>query len=281
MARIVVVTHEFDIFAWRERFWKPRGSFYLLFHVLEALKSMGHSWRISAGPRAPAADAVILHVNATLVPEDYPALAERYRVAINFQTGDISKRRGNTGLLLKRGDNWSGRVIVKTDLNFFGRPEARINAVAEARGRPRPFPAAPNVDVYPILDSIALVPDAVWDNDRLVVQRFLPETDPDGYALRTWVFAGSRGRCNRHVSPAPIVKADQVVSRRPAEVPDAIRAERERLGFDFGKFDFVVHEGEAILLDANRTPGTAPTLDQYMSEGARNLAEGLVGLIER
>jgi hypothetical protein len=47
------------------------------------------------------------------------------------------------------------------------------------------------------------------------------------------------------------------------------------------KFDFVVHEGEAILLDANRTPGTAPTLDQYMCDGARNLAEGLAALIER
>jgi hypothetical protein len=281
MARILVVTHEFDIFAERERFWKPRASFYLLFHVLEALKSMGHSWRISAGPCARAADAAILHVNATRVPKDYLALAERYRVAINFRTGDISKRRVNTGLLLSRGDNWSGRVIVKTDLNFLGRPEARINATAEARRRPRPFPAPPNVDVYPILDSIAQVPDAVWDDEGLVVQRFLPETDPDGYALRTWVFAGSRGRCNRHVSPVPVVKADQVVSRQPAEVPDAIRAERERLGFDFGKFDFVVHEGEAILLDANRTPGTAPMLDQYMSDGARNLAEGLAALIER
>lgn len=281
MARFLVVTHEFDTFAERERFWKPRASFYLLFHVLNALNSMGHSWRISAGPRAPAADAAILHVDATRVPKDYLALADQYRVAINFRTGDISKRRVNAGVLLSKGDNWSGRVIVKTDLNFQGQSEARINAMAEARRRGRPFPASPNVDVYPILNSIAEVPDAVWDDEGLVVQRFLPETDPDGYAVRTWVFAGSRGRCNRHVSPLPIVKADQVVSRRPADVPDAIRAERERLGFDFGKFDFVVHEGEAILLDANRTPGTAPNLDQYMKDGARNLAEGFAALLER
>ena len=38
-----------------------------------------------------------------------------------------------------------------------------------------------------------------------------------------------------------------------------------------------MHEGEPILLDANRTPGMSPTLTQYMKDGARNLAEGLAG----
>jgi hypothetical protein len=42
-----------------------------------------------------------------------------------------------------------------------------------------------------------------------------------------------------------------------------------------------MHEGEPILLDANRTPGMSPTLTQYMKDGARNLAEGLAGLIDR
>ncbi len=122
--------------------------------------------------------------------------------------------------------------------------------------------------------------DAVWDDESKVVQRFLPEIDPEGYALRTWVFAGARERCTRHVSRFPIVKADQVVSRR---LPRCLRneAERARLGFDFGKFDFVVRQGEAILLDANRTPGLSPTLSQFIKDGARNLAEGLAALIAR
>jgi hypothetical protein len=29
---------------------------------------------------------------------------------------------------------------------------------------------------------------------------------------------------------------------------------REALGFDYGKFDYVEHDGEPILLDANKTP---------------------------
>ena len=31
---------------------------------------------------------------------------------------------------------------------------------------------------------------------------------------------------------------------------------RRDLGFDYGKFDYVIHEGRAILLDANSTPGS-------------------------
>jgi hypothetical protein len=38
------------------------------------------------------------------------------------------------------------------------------------------------------------------------------------------------------------------------EVPNKLRLERQRLGFDFGKFDYVLENGVAQLLDANATP---------------------------
>jgi hypothetical protein len=278
MARFLVVTHEFDSFATRERFWKPRTSDYLLFHALEVLNAMGHTWRVSAGRRRECADAAILHVDATRVSEEYLALADHYPVAINFGASDISKRRIGSGLL-SRGEPWDGPVIVKSDLNFGGWPEAAINAGAAARGRPLPFPEIPVVNRYPILERVGDVPEEVWSDPNMVVQRFLPEIDPEGYALRTWVFAGPRGRCTRHVSTDPIVKADRVVNRRPVEVPPELIVERERLGFDFGKFDFVMRDGRAILLDANRTPGMSPNLAQYIKEGIRNIAEGLAAFV--
>jgi hypothetical protein len=38
--------------------------------------------------------------------------------------------------------------------------------------------------------------------------------------------------------------------------PDpAIVSIREELGADFGKFDYVMHDGRAVLIDANKTPG--------------------------
>jgi len=42
---------------------------------------------------------------------------------------------------------------------------------------------------------------------------------------------------------------------------------RRKLGFDYGKFDYVVHEGRAHLLDANRTPGA-------LQDGKLNLVIG-------
>lgn len=62
-------------------------------------------------------------------------------------------------------------------------------------------------------------------------------------------------------------------------MPPELRAERERLDFDFGKFDFVVHEGEPLLLDANRTPGMAQAIQPLIAKGAPNLAEGLNALL--
>jgi len=278
MALFVVVTHEYDVFALRLGYGRPAVSGYLLFHALRALNEMGHSWRVSAGPDAGSADAAILHVDATHVPEAYLALASRYPVAINFRAGDISKRRIGKGLL-RRGDDWPGPVIVKTDLNCHGRPEAVANARAAQAGRPAPYAEVVKFDDYPIIASLAEVPDSVWDDERLIVQRFLPERDSEGYALRVWIFAGGRERCSRLVSPDPIVKADNVVSRRLVDVPPELRAERERLGFDFGKFDFVVHEGEPILLDVNRTPGMSPKLADVIKEGARNLAHGFAEMV--
>ena len=59
----------------------------------------------------------------------------------------------------------------------------------------------------------------------------------------------------RLVSSRPIVKAANIVRRDyDLPIPDKLRAMREELGFDYGKFDYVVADGEVALLDANRTP---------------------------
>jgi hypothetical protein len=90
---------------------------------------------------------------------------------------------------------------------------------------------------------------------------------------------GPRERCNRVVTASPISKAADVLSYGPVDVPPQLRAERERLNFDFGKFDFVIHDGEPILLDANRTPGVARAIQPLIAKGALNLAEGLNALV--
>ena len=53
----------------------------------------------------------------------------------------------------------------------------------------------------------------------------------------------------------PIIKSHHIIEREEVDVPPELQAWRERLGFDYGKFDYVVRDGVPILIDANRTPG--------------------------
>lgn len=278
MAKLVVVTHEFDRFIKKKRPWSRRKSSYLLFDVLRDLETFGHSWRIATDTESVEGDVAILHVDQTIVDPRYLALGERYERTINFGASDISKRKVSR-LRVLPGDDWAGPVIVKANRNARGSMEVRHNLRAARLGRPEPYPGLQRTAPYRILDSIEQVEDREWNDPELIVERYLPERDGDHYVIRTWVFMGERERCTRQLATDPIVKADKVVHYEPAEVPGALRAERKRLGFDFGKFDFVMHEGEPILLDTNRTPGVSRAIEKVMKSGVRNLAEGLDGLV--
>lgn len=277
MATLVIVTHEFDRFVYREGAG-PVSSIYLLYDVLRHLGAFGHNSRVVLGPVAEPGDVAMLHVDCTVVPDEYLALAGHYARTINFGTGDISKRKVSR-LMLAREDRWDGPVIVKNNLNRGGRLEHFHNLRAGLWGRPPPHPDARHMETYPVLDRIGDVGDAVWDDPSLVVERFVPERDGDNFVTRSWVFMGARERCTRFVSSAAIAKAADVLRFEPVPVPEQLRAERERLGFDYGKFDFVIHDGEPVLLDANRTPGTAGPIRELLEKGARNLAEGLNEMI--
>jgi hypothetical protein len=279
VAELVVITHEFDAFLMRDGSAGRVRSPYLLFDVLQILGSMGHRSRIVRGPIAPSADAALLHVDSTSVADDYLRLASNYAKPLNFRTGDISKRKVSR-LLLAKGDQWDGPVVVKSNYNNNALMEDLHNRRARRLGRPAPHPNVQKGPPYRILDSLEGVAAATWDDPSLVVERFIPEPDPEGgFVLRTWVFMGARERCTRSVTLDPISKAGDVIRYEPVEVPPALRAERERLGFDFGKFDFVLHDDQPILLDANRTPGSARALRSLMLKGAMNLAQGLDRLL--
>lgn len=279
MAELVVITHEFDAFLMRDGPSGPVRSPYLLFGVLKILRGMGHGSRIARGPNRVSGDAALLHVDSTMVDDEYLRLGSSYSKAINFRTGNISKRKVSR-LLLAKGDDWDGSVVIKSNYNNNALMEHLHNRRARSQGRPPPHPGLRKGAPYRVLDSLAQVTDEMWGDASLVVERFMPEPDPDGgFVLRTWVFMGSRERCTRSVTVDPISKAGDVVRYEPAEVPTALRAERERLGFDFGKFDFVMHGHEPILLDANRTPGVAQALQPLIRKGAMNLAQGLDELL--
>ena len=110
----------------------------------------------------------------------------------------------------------------------------------------------------------------------LVVEKFLPEQDERGFYLRSWMFLGDKDRSHRLRSAAPVIKRTNVIDREEVPVPDEIRSWREKLHFDFGKFDYVIHRGRPILLDVNRTPGANPEVGSTAGQQSIiALAEGM------
>ncbi|WP_235984434.1 ATP-grasp domain-containing protein [Mesorhizobium neociceri] len=258
------------------------GRAHICFSIfLEELKRRGHSVRIQQGPaRTHGADIAILHVDATVTPADYLDYARGFPFCLNLATADISKRRVS-GALLEHDDTWQGPVIVKTNLNNQGIPETFLNRRSRRAGKKPPFPDVQGPQPYEVYGSLGDVPDGIFGDDDLVVEKFIAEREPDGFAMRFWVFCGESERCTRYISPNGLVKASETIRREPVSVPDEIRERRRELGFDYGKFDFVMHEGRAILLDANKTPGRPKNLVKMFAAGAAHLADGFEGLMHR
>lgn len=231
------------------------------------------------------ADVAIMHVDATRRPAAYDAVLERYPRVINGRVRDISKRR-ISAQLLTRESSYHHAVIVKTDGNCFDRPDFRRlrldNIVRHLGSRvvDRLLPVRRDIrrsGSYPIYPSPRHVPRRVWWDRRLVVEPFLPERQDDLYCLRTWVFFGAREKVSVSLSASPVVKrVNTIRSEFVSDVPEPIREARRQLGFDYGKFDFVIHEGRPILLDANSTPTcsgqSSPRLDAIADELAAGLA---------
>jgi hypothetical protein len=247
LARVVVIRHEGEPLDFQR---------YTVCRYLEGLAQRGHEVLIAHGLHAlPEADMALLHVNLSVVPEEYAAAAARYPIVLNGRALDIRKRNVSRNTLTRDTD-WTGPVIVKSDLNCGGLPEWILHALA--RKKNETFEARPPLR-YEIMPSPAAVPEGVWSEPWYVVERFLPEQDERGYYTRSWVFVGDAERCPRCRSAEPIVRGRAIIDVEYVDVPEFIRMERRRLGLDFGKLDFVIHDGEPVLLDANKTPGQPPS----------------------
>jgi hypothetical protein len=249
----IVIESEFDV-----------GPKYLACQIGEAWRERGHELRIRAVEEPPGdPDVAFLHVDRSAIPESFVAQLGYDCPVVNGGALDIRKRRVSRQLVA-RGDGYDGPVIVKTDENYFGLPdESRTpqpegvcglagRVVRRALRLDRRLGSPKEYEIYP---RPAAVPGWIWRSRHYVVERFTPERDGEFYVLRNWLFLGD---CEVGVicwSRAPIVKSTNIERYEfTDEVPDEIRARRRELGFDFGKFDWVMVDGQPILLDANKTP---------------------------
>ena len=253
---------------------------YLMLKIVKKWQASGVEVVVLRGPEHyEAADVLVLHVDLTVVPQEYLDFCARYPIVVNGRVRDISKRKISKNLLEPK-DHYTGAVIVKADLNFGGFPELKMQRSGRLsrmwnKYLPWSITGILSPSDYPVFRSMAEVPKAVWRNRRLVVEKFCPEREGDHYCLRQWIFLGDRGVSQRLVSLNPIVKfPNEVHLEYGPPVPESLREMRSRLGFDYGKFDYVVVDGEVILLDANRTPALGVS-DGWAQNMAAELAGGL------
>lgn len=281
--RVTLLLHEDD--PW------PAGPSYFAAGLVEAWQEIGLEARVHKGLReVPREDLVLPHIDRTVTPPAYARVIDALPRVVNRGVHDISKRRVSQELL-GPADAWDGAVIVKTDRNHGGRPERvhdRAHRGLGRRLRDRWRRTRRRHDVlediaagggYRVFEHVHDVPDRAWHDERLVVERFLPEQEGTTYFLRWYLFLGTHYRSMRVGSPDPLVKSASVTSRAwSVPVPDEVLALRRRWGLDFGKIDFVLHEGRAVIFDVSRTPSDLPPPERLAA--CRPYARGVLPLFD-
>jgi len=232
------------------------GIHYMAYELAKRWEGTGHRVLFHRGlGTPPAGDVALLHHDLTVVPEAYRDLARSYPRVMNGATADIRKSRYSE-CRVERGDPWQGPVLIKTEANHGGHVDDALRRIALDAGEAPDVAQGALMDSYYLCESLARVPDDIWTTPGVIVEKFIPELDERGSYMRFWTFFGAEERSFRYRAPANValIRFSDCIDREPIAVPAEMRALRARLGFDYGKFDYVLHEGRYFLLDANRTP---------------------------
>jgi hypothetical protein len=268
---ITILLHQRDVY--------PDTGHHLIWRLVRLWREMGIGVTVVKGAADALNDDHLLlpHIDLTLVPPEYKRVIQSAPRALNRNMNDISKRFISRNLV-SATDGFEGPVIVKTNDNCGGNPEydrADIGGKILARvqplfGRSRMHRIAPGK--YPVYPSVQDVPNLVWNDSNLVVEKFIPEREGDYYCNRVCFFLGDVVLNRRVYSKSKVIKGDVIEYSEPAEVPQAIHRFREETGFEYGKLDYVMHEGIVHILDTNKTPGE-------VADGAIN--ESIAGKLAR
>jgi hypothetical protein len=267
---IAIITNEFNS--------RIEGSRYFLGQLTKIWRQQGIELRVSAGCNYNPADLAFVHVDTTVVPDEYLELGKRYPVALNGNVKDILKT-SISQYLLKKDDPYQGPVIVKTNANYGGVNELRI-AVASGQSAwydpdvERPWRKREIMDSlnYPVFDRLAEVPPGIWKNNKLVVEKFLPERLDNGdYRCRTYIFFGEQEFAAWFTAPRPVIKSTVATNMGVlGEIPQSLRDIRIASGFNYGKLDYTEVNGEVFVYDMNKTPAFGSEMLSLISDRKLN-----------
>ncbi len=118
---------------------------------------------------------------------------------------------------------------------------------------------------YQVFEHKDQVPLSLWYDSQVVVERFLPEIENDLYHLRMCILFGDYKSCRRFSSTSPLVKAtssNQIVQIKPHPITETWR---KKFKLDYGKLDYVIHQGQPVLIDVNKTIGSSDVFQKSMT----------------
>lgn len=273
--KISILVHEFD--------WWSEDNYPFLGYLAKAWESMGLEVEVVRGlvEPLPETDLVVAHIDRTVTPPEYVEYLGRFPRVVNGRVTDISKRKISENLV-SSNDSWPGPVIVKTDLNYGGLPElvadsesGRNEMHQDPVQRPWRRVETLNPHDYPVFANRREVPPGVWRNPRLVAEKFIPEWEDGLYCMRVALFMGENVRCGRSYSESPVIKGASIIRSERIETPPGFSAIREKYGIDYGKIDYVEHDGRIHVIDVNKTPGGLADREVNTRLGGL-LAEGIL-----
>ncbi len=306
---ILIVLHKHDS--------PLQNSCYVIKYFIQRWAEQGYTVLSANGTdKKIDADIVINHVDLTVTPSNYIRYFSAYNKKINTDVTDISKT-AVSNCILKPGASHAGPVIVKTNNNCGGLREENMrmrsrsmaacarkitsvlsnrikkaeihNSALQSSGvtpsNCRHIDTVKNWNHvttldnrnYPIFDSVHQVPAGVWNNEALVVERFMPERDAAGnYVCRYLYFLGDKSFCVVTTSENPVAKS-QIIGRQilPGPGPVELQQFRRTFRMDYGRLDYTLVDGRVWLFDANRTPTFSPETYATYREQIDALSEGI------
>lgn len=237
------------------------------------------------------AECGLLHYDATDIEPKFIDYISKFPSSINGNAITINKSLFSHHRINKNTD-YEGEVIIKTKENYGGLPEILNKNYSEKKRKLYlrmselitshsikskmiesllwRFTRVLDPSYYPIFNSTSDIPKGAWKNNRLLIEKYMPETLENGkYKLRHWYFFGDFEFSRNIESTNPIVKwssmtdEEKTVSSEEWEtikvskdddIPDQLREVRDNLKLDFGRIDWAIHNGQAVIYDVNKTP---------------------------
>ncbi len=269
---------------------------YRIWALAENWKRQGIRVDLIWGPATQIdADVLIPHIDVSYLPDRFWRAIQQHPNVVNRHVRDIRKTAYSRNIITRDSD-WPGPVIVKTVNNCgggwdeaLGRAPRRQTRFTRWKRRIRESPlieryrlgSAASLRRYYIFDALSRVPRRVFANPNLIVERFLPERHGSDYAMRMLIVFGDRWIGRMLIAPDPFVKSRNSRLIEEAAPPAEIVARRAELGIDYGKIDYVINNGEPVLLDINVTPTVSGPVTEDKIVKSADLALGIAAFAQR